>query len=188
MRIVLDCDGVLSDFVGAALPVAQKFMPELTREKITQFGIEEMLPKNKRESYLRLVVERIWYPGLCSDMTVFPGARDFVDLLRAEEVIIATAPYRDLDGSIVGPWVSQRERWIQNHIGSVPVVFTDQKELLHGNVLVDDKWENCRYWALTGRTALLFDRPWNRQTKDSEPRIIRVRGYDEVLEYLKEKT
>ena len=60
-----------------------------------------------------------------------------------------------------------------------------RKADLAGDVLVDDNAENCQEFAATGRTAILFDQPWNRQFIPGDgSRVIRAKGWGDVRRIL----
>ena len=57
-------------------------------------------------------------------------------------------------------------------------------DFTEADVLIDDKFENCRDFVKDGRYALLFDRPHNRSVV-AEGNIIRVHDWHSVLSQIR---
>lgn len=66
--------------------------------------------------------------------------------------------------------------WAEVHI----LTHEEPKSTIAADVLIDDKAENVLDWAEDGRSAILFDQPWNRGLVAS-PRIQRVFGWKGVM-------
>lgn len=83
-------------------------------------------------------------------------------------------------------WAHDRLLWMKNNIFHISdkYVFTPHKELVEGDVLIDDKPENCFnfYMSSYKRKGILLDQPWNRNTQ--VPILDRARGWDEVIKKL----
>lgn len=177
MRALLDVDGVLGDFPSCALRWLNgrgwsRAQP-LTIEQITQhdilkaFGVE-----NLQDAFDQWCADT----DVCRHMPVYEGAQAFVEELKSfADVVIVTASY----GAVRG-WESARRAWLLEHFGITKrdVVFCKRKELVAGNMLLDDKlrnidaWRNA--WGHQG-AAVVFDRPWNQGIQ------LRVKSYDAAL-------
>jgi uncharacterized HAD superfamily protein len=57
----------------------------------------------------------------------------------------------------------------------------EKKTSISADVLVDDKLENAIEWAMTGREALLYDRPWNQGAKHDPEPYWRVSSWESVV-------
>lgn len=171
MRILLDCDGILADFVGATLdylnmgPVVKGYM--LTPDQVDGCDIAKSLGLDDFDSG-RLYSH--WRSaGFASALKPYYGAKDFVRELRKRgDVVVVTTPLKD---SLT--WCWERTAWLSRHYGLTDVVFTRDKSLVSGDVLIDDHPTQLQNFP--GRRILL-DRPWNRSAD-----LPRVYSYSEIL-------
>lgn len=144
-RVLLDCDGVLADFLNPALQVMNNLLG--TNAKLedmkTWYLFDSFDFKVTREQ--REACYDIWkQPGWCLSLPVYPGAKDGVARLREiADVYICTTP---MDGDT---WPTERTRWVKKHFGldRRNVIHTDGKYVCAGDVLVDDKTEHCEAWG-----------------------------------------
>jgi 5'(3')-deoxyribonucleotidase len=179
MRVLLDVDGVLADFPSAALRYINGVGPlpfPVTLNDVTEHDILDCLGLSAlQERFDRWCAE----VELCRNLPVYPGAQDFVLSLRTfAEVVIVTSPY-----SAVPNWCHQRIEWLKEHFGieKRDVIFAKRKELVMGDILIDDKAANVDAFlqAPTKGSAVVFDQPWNRRC--DIPAHYRARGYAEAL-------
>lgn len=182
MIVLLDCDGVISDFTGHVLETAFEITGFLRwREDVTTWSIWEHLGANREE--LKRIKAEVSQPGWCSSIPPFPGAKDFVEALAAEhELYFVTSPWNSV------AWCYERGEWLRNQFGSVlggRVIHTSHKHLVKGDLIIDDKPKNVREWVRSNPLGmgLLFDQPSNRAGADE---LIRVRNYREVLSAIDE--
>ncbi|UOF77286.1 5'(3')-deoxyribonucleotidase [Caudoviricetes sp.] len=119
----------------------------------------------------------------CRHMPVYPGAVEFVATLREfAEVVAVTSPFVG-----VRNWEADRREWLYEHFYISPkdVIFAHRKELVRGDVLVDDKPSNVEAFAREpGQTGLLFTQPWNARHLGGWH--VRVTGYKEALRKVRE--
>ena len=174
-RVLLDCDGVLSNFVESALEfiylhtnVLHRAEDVLDHDTFGYLGVKHLEEKLKDE------IDRYAW---CYNLQPFSGAKQGVRRLsKVSEVVVVTAPFH-ADG-----WVPQREDWLWDHM-MIPrsrIVHTKNKGLVGGDFLVDDKVENCIEWgnANPHGTPIIWDRPYNRGEKSRG--IVRVHTWDEL--------
>lgn len=166
MRILLDIDGVLGHFTaGARQWAAECHALSFTEDQITDYNIMTSfgLP-NGWPSFIEWLSES----RFCSTMPVYEGAADFVEALRTlGEVVAVTAPFVG-----VNHWESDRRRWLEQHfaIGHKDLVFCKRKELVRGDLLIEDSADNIAAFEraqLTGHpfNSVLLTRPWNRDAE-----------------------
>lgn len=183
--ILLDCDGILSDFVSPALDLIHQHTGDRhTVDEITQWNVFEALDKKDHEHILDHAVK---HNEFCSTMPVMPGALDAVTALRLlGEVFIVTSPYH------APSWVFERTNWLKQHLDfdKKQIVNTAAKHLVAGDVLVDDSDKNLREWrahmaklGIDG-LALLWDRPWNQNVDMAG--ICRVSSWEQAIGFIKE--
>ncbi len=164
MRVLLDVDGVLGDFPNEVLAFCNRYgrgnavrpweLSDVKQHDILKaLGLEHMqqrLDQHMRDS------------DFCRHMPVYDGAQAFVEELKSfAEVVIVTSSYSDVAG-----WEYARRAWLKEHFGieKQDVVFAKRKELVGGDMLLDDKLRNIEAWtgAWPWGAAVVFDRPWNQ--------------------------
>jgi 5'-nucleotidase len=154
--VLLDCDELLADYVGAYLRVVYECTGRRYQHSdITAWNLQECLKLSEPEfTRVELAIRR---PGFCANLKVLPGAQAGVAKLRGngDRVLVVTSPLRE---SMF--WVEERYAWLEKHfdIRRDQVFFCERKEQVRGDVLVDDRHEHCSLFP--GR-AVLWARPHN---------------------------
>jgi len=141
---LVDCDGVLADFVQAALDAlhaltSRRYQPT----QITSWELFDSLPAEEK-MHQHSVYSRLKGRGGCAGIPVYPGAKEGIESLReVADVVIVTSPFYGSD-----TWVSERTRWLKDNFGINPddIIHTKNKERIHGNIFVDDKPEHVEAW------------------------------------------
>jgi 5'(3')-deoxyribonucleotidase len=184
-RVLVDCDGVLSDFVGTFLDYVQRMHGTThTREQINQWDCFAAVGLDVAE--WKRFAANVGPLELCRRMSVMPGAVGFVAALErlfgADNVKIATTP-------MCSAWLSQRAEWLEEH--GVPVkrqMHLEEKEALAGayDLLIDDRTENCMKFAAAGGQAFLIAAPYNADAP-AHPRVLRV-THAEALAHLEARS
>lgn len=176
-RILVDCDGILADFVASALKLINDHTGEdHTHDEIVQWDVFKALGKKDIEHILDNAVAN---GGFCAALEVLPGSVSAIEKLRRRgDVFIVTSPYDAPN------WVYERTRWLERHFGfhKKQIVNTSSKFVVSGDVLVDDSDKNLQEWLdhHSQGLALLWDRPWNRQaTPDG---VHRVNDWDTLIQ------
>jgi 5'(3')-deoxyribonucleotidase len=110
------------------------------------------------------------------------------------------------DGHTIGIATSRPANAVNDTIDWCSLYFKDipltgiyigpDKDQLAGDILVDDKIENCQNWLNHGmvyqatRRSLLYDRPWNRDLRGLNPYrdggVVRAEGWQEVVRWIRE--
>lgn len=176
--ILLDCDGVLCDFVGGVIDV----LGVGAREDFTSLYMRDVLDHGS----LREVEEAIRTPGWCYRLEPYDGAFSFVkDLKTWADVQIVTTPYL-----AHSTWCDERLQWlgVQMGVPNIDVTFTHWKQLVHGDVLVEDSLDNIEQWQFRNRPLtrpIVIDQPWNRIT--STAHYTRVPNLQEAYEVLESR-
>lgn len=161
MRILLDCDGVLSNYVEHLIFELNAAMgTNHTPGDVYEWEVYDALevPENIR-ARMELLVQQ---PGFCAGLPEIPVAAEAMKCLRASghSLYCVTAPF------IGNNWMHERRDWLRRHMGfhRKQVIFCYDKEVTQGDVLIDDKVDNLLKWSATNPegTAILFEQPWNR--------------------------
>lgn len=155
MRILLDVDGVLADFVQPVLDYAKTLTGRTyTHEDVTQWDIAAAIGVGPE---LWAVTKK---PGFCEALAVIPGSQEMVKQLQAiGDVYIATSPTSSLT------WAGERATWLRRHfdIPQKKIISTHAKYAISGHFLIDDKAANLMNWEDENPdgVAILVAAPWN---------------------------
>lgn len=155
MRVLLDVDGVLADFVGGCIDVLDG---HLKREDVTVWRFIEGLPEGQRT----LLEKVLKTPNFWETLACIPRAREGVKQLRENgfEIVFVTSPWVSCR-----EWGYRRRRWLRTHFDASDkeIVFTCNKALIQGNFLIDDKIENVVEWQKANPfdCAMLYIQPYN---------------------------
>jgi len=196
MDILLDCDGVLADFTTAFLAIGNTLAgTSYTVEDATEWDLA--LPGF--EPYSRIIWDHVSAPGFARKLSPYPEAIEAVRVLRQlGRVRIVTTPIHSAEHLIrcrgeTFHW--DRLHWLYSHFDVQPcdVIFTAHKELVTGDVFVDDKLENVRDWiAVHGPKphvrAFLWSQPYNAGFKSNHPKVLRTSSWQDVIAYVRKQT
>lgn len=178
-RALVDCDGILSDFIGGALATLNElYDTSFQREHVTEFDFTKALGMSAPAAAAakRAIGSAV---GFARHLDVYPGAIDGMRRLHdIAEVYVVTSPWNSNP-----TWCHDREAWLDRHFG-IPharVIHTSAKHLIAGDVLVDDKTSTCEAWraAWPSGTAVQFGTPHNRRDAWDGARAA---NWDELIE------
>lgn len=181
-RVLLDCDGVLSDFTSAVVElINQRFGSAFTPRDVKQFDFCAALnlhPKDATE-VKRAIGETI---GFAANLAVYEGAVEGLRKLReVADVYIVTSPWNSNP-----TWTSDREEWLWRKFKfpHARVIHTSAKYVCGGDVFVDDKTSAVERWheahGERGGLAVQWVTPHNRLERwDGR----RTDSWDELVEW-----
>lgn len=182
LPILLDVDGVLADFVSAAVKIGNELAgTSYTAADITDWRMFSLPGLREVESE---IWDRINEPGFMAALNVFEGTKQAVQKLKklGDVAILSTPLYR----STTAPY--ERYVWLFEHFGIEwkDVVYAYRKDLVRGLILVDDKPENIESWCLANPDGygVLWDRPYN-STCSPPKNAERSSNWNDVLEIVK---
>ncbi len=159
LTILLDCDGVLADFVTPALRALERCGgPRLAHDELDRYAIETLLHTQEQRAASWAEVTA---PGYCASLVPYEGAAACVDDLRGmgHDVVCVTSPMASLT------WAGERATWLRDLLGfdRSHIVSTSGKRWVRGDYLADDNDGHCETWQKhwpTGR-AVLIKRSYN---------------------------
>lgn len=179
-RILVDCDGVLADFLSLSLAYINE--KQGTSHRIQDLQDWEFF----RSISTREVEEAFWTaihetPGMVLSMGVYPGAQaGLQDLMIRGDVYIVTASHHSRH------WAYERAEWLKKHFGIHPnrVVHTHQKHLCKGDVFIDDRPSAVEMWQEhhPEGIGILWDQPYNRSSS-----LFRAKSWESVVHVLEER-
>lgn len=180
MKILVDVDGVQADLVPAFLSALYRYWGRYhTVEQWTDWDPVKCgicADETQARAAFHLIGPEV------RTLPYIPGALAGVAELRAygHQVIALTAPIFQKD------WLYGRAMWLSD-IGynDKTIVFTRDKSLVPGDVLIEDNPEYACDWAAANPqgTAILLDQPWNRfkDLIDTPVNVIKAYGWSDVL-------
>ncbi len=178
-RVLLDVDGVLADFAGAACAVLSATTgQDLLPTQIDQWDIMEALriPRDVRDA----AWQRFASAGFCASIKPYPGAQAMVAELQTwSDLYAVTSP-------LEGPhWSYEREQWLQRlfDIPKERVASVRDKSIVEGDALVDDKLSTVVEWRRyhPSSIAVFWRNPHNRHEKHHG---VEAETYAELLAHL----
>ena len=159
MNILLDMDGVLSDFLRGAVRVCNDITGKnyTVREYATTFGRWGI------DEFYGITVEEMWIaiektPDFWLNLNKLPWADELYDWLSSiGDVTIVSTPSFDPDCA------RQKLEWLR-WFGIKPndVFLGSKKFLMAGNgILIDDWSVNCEKFSEAGGRAIMLPSNWN---------------------------
>jgi 5'(3')-deoxyribonucleotidase len=174
-QVWIDCDGVLADFIGAYLAlVKQHTGRDHAVTDVTAFELHQCVTSKDEDNFIwRNLIDQ---PGWIAGMVDLPGAAEAVAELRTiAKVGVLTSPH-------LGPyWMHERAQWLlARGFKKRDIIFASDKSHVRGDVLIDDRKDNCIDWAKSnpGGLAILLDAPWNQ---GSAPHCLRALNWNEAV-------
>lgn len=171
-KIWVDCDGVMADFVeGYLQTLFDLYGVERRRQDVVTWDLVSLSDAHKDEKIKHSMVTE----GMIAVLPDIDGSVAGIARLRElGDVACATAPmYLDT-------FIMQRSTWLrQRGFTSRTMAFITDKSWLMGDVLIDDRVDNCVEWQTRNPhgLAILFDQPWNRE----DDTLVRANGWDHTV-------
>lgn len=160
-RVLLDCDGVLSDFSKGICDVVNLITGRDTKPSdITQWDFNKALELDEHDA--AAVKRKLDRVSFWESLKPCEGAIEGVNLLAARaEIYVVTSPWYSCEG-----WEAARREWLYRHfeIERERVIPTAAKHVISGDFFVDDKTSNLREWRAANPTGtgIRWIAPYNR--------------------------
>ena len=182
LRVLVDCDGVIVDLVVAwvaAIRVATGLnILEGWRPSTWDIAKELGLSKKQDEAVHDLMRQ----PGMAAHLPAFSGAINAVkSIAETEDVLFVTTP---VPGSKT--WCGDRIDWLQREFGeelAERYVFCDSKFVVYGDILIDDKPENCKDFQRAWPVSIALH--WLSPGMSPVEGLINVNDWDTVHLYIR---
>lgn len=170
-NILLDMDGVLSDFLTGALAVLDKTYGAVgTGNSVENYA--RNYAKFDMNIYYGITMEQFWAPIAATkdfwyNLPAFPWAEQLLTVLRVlGDVTICTAPGNDVS------CCAQKQAWLRDvlNIDYRDIVMCNKKYLLANSntILIDDYDKNAKAFIEAGGHAIVVPSTWNTPNLSSE--------------------
>ncbi len=187
MKIILDCDGILADFIGGALQEINRIMwprgKAFGRAAVTKRDMVAALDLEEHRAEIEAIFQR---PGFACGLRTISGAADGVRILQnaGHTVEIATAPMLGSE-----TWAEERRMWLYGAFyimsSEIHFVYADAKHLLPSDIFVDDDPDTVRRYQTANPNALavLFAQPHNVIERAD---LVWVKDWSNLLQLIRE--
>lgn len=188
MKVIVDMDNVLADFVSGVLKRWNKVSETNVKfEDIKVWWMEEILGTNKfGVDSLKVLPEWMREKGFFLELDPIPEAIWGFNKLQelGHDVIVATSIPEDTHSNAY----DDKRWWMKTYFPNWPMknfIACCRKGLLKGDALIDDGEHNIKDWAASnglwfGRQlspTIIFDAPWNQKTEAD----FRVYGWHQIV-------
>ena len=178
MRILIDLDDVMDRLVDHWCDVLnERYGTNTKTTDVTEWNMATAF----KELTEAQVQEPLTEEGFWCGVEPMPGAVDAIKYLidKGHDVYVVTS-------SFYGALHEKMENMLFKHFPFIDwehVVIADNKQMILGDVLVDDGIHNL----LDGPyTKILFDAPWNRNVEAAKMGVYRARDWDTVVDIIEE--
>jgi len=181
-KLLLDIDGILTDFHAAVLRTAVKAGFEVSVNDLWVWEMTAALRGAGAPSHvIKTCMDAMAAEGFNNKLEPDPEAIESLPKLREiSDVLFVTAPNPGCP-----TWMNERVAWMRKHFNVEPndILFSCQKSSISGDVFVDDNPANVLDWskAHPGKLSVLWSAPYNRRTKVDR----RIKSWSELLNLAK---
>jgi 5'(3')-deoxyribonucleotidase len=140
--IALDCDGVLANWLGYVIPIANiLFNANIKQSDLTGWDLYDIIDDPKAKTVL---YDYLNQTNMILDMNPYQDAlRGVAALKEFADIYIVTSPMENYPN-----WILHRNKWLKTHFGidKNHVIHTSAKQLVQADIFIDDKPENVINW------------------------------------------
>lgn len=174
MRILLDVDGVFSDFLGATLQLLRNsgYDKRISESDITNWDIISCIGNDWAS-----VIESGWRKeGWFENLNAYSGSHEAFEKISQmfDEVYFVTAPMPNHK-----TWAHERISWLKKNfeVDSGQIIIAESKHIIHGDVFIDDSFSNISKWSKNNwaKHPILWSRPYNKSMLDSANQNLIIR-------------
>lgn len=177
MRILVDMDGVITDFERGFLSKWRELhrdKPFISLERRNTFYIHEQYP----QSYKELIRQIYHAPNFYRSLPPIPGAAEALKEMASQDIeaFICSSPLSDYRNCVL-----EKYEWVEAHLGAdwtQRVILTKNKTVVCGDILIDDNPGIGKSGFATWE-HVIFDQPYNRGQPDK--RRLNWRNWKTVL-------
>ena len=185
MVLLFDIDGVIRDWGGSAKRVLESVGYVVKPLDEWDWGLDtwfyDPLPIDEIHD---LVFDKLAHQ-VYGDADTIPNARRVINdfYYQGHEVILVSNQFQSNIQDLTTEWLDV------NSILHSGLIYTHNKQMIHGNLFVDDKPENIIRMAHSANVTMLFDQPWNRNASIQQRwRIYDWTEIDHLVRFLERST
>ena len=168
MIVLVDIDNTIAHFDGMFLERFKSKYPDQQFIKLEDrrsfYPVEDyhkLLGIDKKE--LKQIYES---KGFFSNLSLIDGAKEALNEMKMEglKVFLCTSPIGMYENCVL-----EKFKWVENNLGIEwvdNIILTNDKTLIKGNVLIDDKPNILGVNPTPEWTHIIFDQPYNREIVD----------------------
>lgn len=162
MKILLDVDGVVADFVkGLEMVLGHTFSSEDKKH----WAVHNRLDRATRNQALEEMADAHFWESL----PLMEGAKEGVNYLETmgHQIVWVTSPWPSCES-----WDSARAKWLEKHFDIIGkkhhLIIAADKSDVKGDVFIDDKPSHVREWSKKHpeKKAFIYDAPHNQNIAD----------------------
>jgi len=182
--VLIDCDGFLVDYVGRVLEhlnneegsTDESSGLRYAREGIIRWDIAESLGIDPA-----IITKMSRRQGFCMSLDPLPNTREFMKAaMEVADVYVVTTPTRS------AYWHEERVRWLSARM-AVPgekVIFAHDKNMIRGDILVDDSFTTVHSWARRNpnKLGILWNTPHNQRDEKLPSNAFRCSALEVIMQ------
>lgn len=172
--VLMDLDGVVIDLEPKWFSIYnERWGDNLDPRGNREWDLLKVVkPESGRDIYNILDMD-----GFFRDLPAYEGALDGLKTLtRFTDVVVLTSALDNPNAA------KDKLLWIREYAPFIKkgnVIITPRKDLVHGDIMVDDSPNNLK--KTLAKHKIVYDHPYNRKVKDAE----RVHNWDELIEAIR---
>lgn len=180
LYIALDLDDVVLDFVQGVLDVVNRdFGSNLEPSDIVDWNFGQFIDPIIGRPWFEWLEDHAWLWG--EKFKPVPGALGGIEKLRRQghyiEIVTSKPTWAE---DALWTWLARYKPRV-HRVTIVPLDSTEKNQLTDADILVDDRWENCKNWAADGRPAILYNRPHNNAYGMPPDGVVRAHNWRHIL-------
>lgn len=163
--VLCDVDGVVASFEDKFIEVTNFVLgTSFTNNDLKLPLFHEALGLTREQELA--VKDELAKLGVADELKPYPDAVEGIkELAKISNIYFVTSIFRRCP-----TWTFDRVKWLKEYLGeelSLKTVFTFHKELVQGDVFIDDLGENIFKWAQANKNgnAILFMQNYNKDVK-----------------------
>lgn len=171
-RVLVDLDGVVRDFVGSLTRVYKFHFPEHEVLPVISRRLEDFFPIGDQ---IYKFVKSDQIEKIMAEADPYPGALEALENWKNKFEIVIVTSQPDFSRASTYLWIGK------HNIPTNEIHVTHYKSEIDGYALLDDFIDNLDEFHATGRLAVCFDQPWNRDWKGQ-----RVKTVDQFFNFVQD--
>lgn len=173
LKVFLDMDGVLADFVGGASEAHNRLSPYLNDQGIGVWDMEKLWGITSAEFWKPTNNFDFWF-NLEKTLEADAIVQLAIDAVGVKNVAILTSP------SLDPCCVPAKRAWVEKCYPQLAktMIFSWGKGMIGGpqRILIDDRDRNIDDWEEAGGYGILVPRPWNVAHEESDIALLTIQA------------